>query len=269
LAIGFDNVGSGNNGGGGTSVSWTHVVAGSLRLMLIGVSIRTTTVVVNSITAGTKSAVFIRADANSTLIRAELWYVLNPDLGSQTVTVNLSGTSKAAGGSCSYTGVDQSSPFDTNVDGTGTSTTPNSTISLADVNEWTFHNIAWQGTATVSSHDSGQTHRWSQVTTGGSAATRNTSHGDDKAETTSGNKTYQITISASSAWVFQIVAFKPSPLVETIVDKAFPALYLSKPVKAEELVSKVEGATVTIIAKDFPMELLKAGKAKELRSRWA
>jgi len=217
VGIGFDAVGSGNNGSGATSITWTHVVgSGSDRLMLIGVSIRTTTVSVSSITVGSQNATFIRADNNGTNIRAELWYLLNPTAGSQTVTVNLSGTSKAAGGSCTYTGVNQTSPFDTNNANTGTSTTPNCSITLAGTNEWTFHNIAWQGIATVSSHDSGQTDRWNQATTGGAAATKNTSHGDDKKEPTSGSKSYQVTVSASSIWVFQVVAFKPAEAVTYI-----------------------------------------------------
>ena len=61
----------------------------------------------------------------------------------------------------------------------------------------------------------------------------------------------------------------PPAFVETITAQSFPMLYLSKPVKAEELISKVEGATITTVAKDFPEELLKAGKAKELRSKWS
>jgi len=61
--------------------------------------------------------------------------------------------------------------------------------------------------------------------------------------------------------------FTPS-IIETITAKSFPMLYLSKPVKAEEVKSKVEGATVSKVAKDFPETLLKSGKAKELRSKW-
>ncbi len=60
----------------------------------------------------------------------------------------------------------------------------------------------------------------------------------------------------------------PSSIVETITAMTFPMLYLSKPVEAQELVSKVEGATYTQVAKDFPETYLKSGKAKELRSKF-
>ena len=56
--------------------------------------------------------------------------------------------------------------------------------------------------------------------------------------------------------------------VETIVAKDFPMLYLAEPATAKELKSKVSGATITHITKDFPETLLKKGKAQELRSKW-
>jgi hypothetical protein len=58
-------------------------------------------------------------------------------------------------------------------------------------------------------------------------------------------------------------------LIETITAKNFPMLYLPKPIKAQELISKVEGATITKVANDFPLELLKEGKVKELKSKWS
>jgi len=63
--------------------------------------------------------------------------------------------------------------------------------------------------------------------------------------------------------------YTPTPVVtETIIAKEFPMHYIESPVKAEELTSKVEGATVTVIAMDFPLTALKSGKAEELISKW-
>jgi len=61
----------------------------------------------------------------------------------------------------------------------------------------------------------------------------------------------------------------PPVLVETITAKNFPMLYLSKPITAQELISKVEGATITHIAKDYPEHLIKKGKAQELKSKFS
>uniref|UniRef100_A0A6M3LU49 Uncharacterized protein n=1 Tax=viral metagenome TaxID=1070528 RepID=A0A6M3LU49_9ZZZZ len=67
---------------------------------------------------------------------------------------------------------------------------------------------------------------------------------------------------------FWAVGGAPPIFEETIVAQHFPMHYLSKPVKAQELISKVEGATITHTTQDFPETLLKKGKAQELRSKW-
>jgi len=58
-------------------------------------------------------------------------------------------------------------------------------------------------------------------------------------------------------------------VIETITAKNFPMLYLSKPVTAQELVSKVEGAIITHVAKDLPEYLIKKDRAQELRSKFS
>jgi len=60
----------------------------------------------------------------------------------------------------------------------------------------------------------------------------------------------------------------PAP-IEYIIAKQFPMLYIVKPVKAMELVSKVENPTIVDIANDLPKYLIKMGKACELRSKWS
>lgn len=46
-------------------------------------------------------------------------------------------------------------------------------------------------------------------------------------------------------------------------------LYRFEPVTSKELRSRVSGATITKVAQEYPQILLKSGKAKELRSKWA
>jgi hypothetical protein len=58
-------------------------------------------------------------------------------------------------------------------------------------------------------------------------------------------------------------------IVETIVAKNFPMDYLPSPIKAQQLTSKVSGATVTVTSKDFPLEPLKTGKSQTLKSKWS
>lgn len=58
-------------------------------------------------------------------------------------------------------------------------------------------------------------------------------------------------------------------VVETVVAQDFPRLYLEAPVKAQQLTSKVSGAAIIKVAKDFPEVLLKEDRAKELRSKFS
>ena len=74
------------------------------------------------------------------------------------------------------------------------------------------------------------------------------------------------TLRISEIWV---VVDYTAGVTETIVAQEFPMLYLAEPVTANELTSRVSGATVTIETQDFPRRLLKKGKASELRSKWS
>lgn len=109
-----------------TTYNWQHTVGqGSSGILVIGVALLAAGTV-SSITAGTKNAVFLRADSNGAY-RSELWYVVNPDVGAQTITVNLSTSLTSIAGAISYFGVDQANPFEgtTGANGIGGSDTVN------------------------------------------------------------------------------------------------------------------------------------------------
>jgi hypothetical protein len=210
-SIAFDAVGSGNNSGGSTTISWTHTTgSGTNRIMIVGVSIRNTTVSVSSITYGAQSLTFIRSDTHpSATIRSELWYLIAPASGSATVTVILSGASRATGGSCTYTGVDQTSPLDANAGGTGRSSSPSQSVTVNTANSWLLGHLAISGsTSTVTSGGAGQTMRWDQVTTGTPAANNNRGHGSDKGPVGTGSQTISWGLSAAADWAASVVALK-------------------------------------------------------------
>jgi hypothetical protein len=60
----------------------------------------------------------------------------------------------------------------------------------------------------------------------------------------------------------------PPAVVETIVAKDYPMGYLPSPAKAEQLTSKVSGATIQQASQDYPLGTIKKGKATELKSKW-
>ena len=220
-SIAYDSVGSGNNGDGTANITWSHVVgSGTNRFMVIGISIRTEPVSVSSVTVGGQSATFLRSDGG-TEVRGEVWYLINPDSGSKTVTVTLSATSKASGGSVSYTGVAQTSPIDNHRGDLYSGTSPSVSLTTTMDNDWIFSNLAISGTATVVTHGSGQVHRYYQIGTAGSGPSRPAAvDGDDKPTTTAGSYTISWSMSFYIDVVAQAVALKPalSPVGHVDVD---------------------------------------------------
>ncbi len=211
-SIAYDSVGSGNNGDGRANITWSHVVgSGSNRFIMIGVSIKIDTISVSSVTVGGQAATFLRSDVRVGEVRGEIWYLINPDSGPKTVTVTLSGTSKACGGSVSYTGVDQLSPIDNHRGVLYAGTTPSTSLTTTVANDWIFSNLAISGTATLAAHGVGQVHRFYQVGTGGAGSSRAGVDGDDKPTTAPGSYAVSWNMSFYSEVVAQTVAFKPAP----------------------------------------------------------
>jgi len=60
----------------------------------------------------------------------------------------------------------------------------------------------------------------------------------------------------------------PPAVVEYIVAKDFPMGYLPAPPRATQLSSKVTGAVVLRNSQDYPLTLVKEGKAGVLRSKF-
>ncbi|HKZ95212.1 MAG TPA: hypothetical protein VJ249_11640 [Candidatus Bathyarchaeia archaeon] len=210
--IAFDSVGSGNNGDGTATITWNHVVGtGTNRLVMIGISIRTVTVSVLNVTIGGQSATFLRSDVRGNEVRGEIWYLVNPDSGSKIVTVTLSGISKASGGSVSYTGVAQTSPFDNHRGVSYVGVDPSISLTTTNSNDWIFSSLAISGTAVAAAHGSSQVHRYYDIGTGGGGSSRAGTDGDDEPTTTPGFYLMGWNMSFWSDVIVQAVALKPAP----------------------------------------------------------
>jgi hypothetical protein len=72
----------------------------------------------------------------------------------------------------------------------------------------------------------------------------------------------------SSPYNVKFAYMSLAAVIETIVAKNFPMDYLPSPAKAEQLTSKVSGATIQLVNKDLPLTLIKKGKANELKSKF-
>ena len=99
------------------SISWSHTVSGNNRLLIVGVSIRNgggqTVLDPDGVTYGAQSLTKIGAIDNGTNVRVEMWYLVAPLTGTDTVTVTLaaSATARFAAGAISLTNVDQGTPI--------------------------------------------------------------------------------------------------------------------------------------------------------------
>ena len=106
----------------GGSISISHTVSGSNRLMLVGVSINeTSSESVSSITYNGESLTFVGSSETGDA-RVEIWQLVAPDLGTYDVDIVFSGSTDGnTAGVMTFTGVDQSDPLSTFASGNGSS----------------------------------------------------------------------------------------------------------------------------------------------------
>jgi hypothetical protein len=146
-----------SSGGTSATLAWSHTIgSGTSRILLVGVSLSefnnspNGNVYVNTITYGSSSLTCLKATEDNSggscgtgasgtfFVRSEVWYLLNPPVGSGTITITTNSSLKTtiAGSSVSYFGVlgvtsGGASSSQTN-NSTGTSTASLAVISAAN-----------------------------------------------------------------------------------------------------------------------------------------
>lgn len=124
-----------------STYSWSHTCTGSNRYLTVGISMLSVAgSSVSSITYNGVALSLIKAQASvSGAVRAELWGLIAPASGSNTIAVTLSASLDSIGGAVSFTGVHQVSPYEgansataTNV-GAADATVDVTTVSVNDV----------------------------------------------------------------------------------------------------------------------------------------
>jgi hypothetical protein len=121
MAIAVDARSAGQQGTGAT-VTWSHTVAGSDRILVVGGSIHgngTSTLAVPTFGAASFTQYHTLALSSGQgpdwpgPLRVYLWYLLNPATGTDTITLTptYAGIGRTQGSAISLTGVHQSSPF--------------------------------------------------------------------------------------------------------------------------------------------------------------
>lgn len=179
MSVAFDAVGPSSAGASSTastSLSWSHTCTGSNLVLIAAVAMGasvdtgiTTAATYNSVSmtslgvvhSGTLTAGYIQA-----------WYLIAPATGANTLAITASGGTPGtlAGGSCSFTGADQTTPMGTAFTGHDNNT-PVGTGSVS-VTGTTSGNMIFSAICTGSGGESATTGtlRWNKFVNGNSAA---------------------------------------------------------------------------------------------------
>ena len=145
MAIFLDAIASGSgidSTNAATSFSWSHTCTntGQNAILVVGVGIGTLDHPPSGVYWGNAPLTLYRSDDQSPLTggRTELWYLVNPEPGTRTITVKKPALTSAAGSSISFTGVDELNPLEGSAGITQGSTRPIvQTITTVNANAWT------------------------------------------------------------------------------------------------------------------------------------
>ncbi len=150
----FDVAATAPGSAGATSYNWSHTVgSGANRILIIGEMYVGGAVdnQINAITSSVNGA-FTRipswsiTDALGLHMWGGGWYIINPTAGAHTLTVDFGSNTPgdAAGGSISYTGVNQTTPFGTLVTATSSTSSVSANVSSA-TDELIFSSVGFIG----------------------------------------------------------------------------------------------------------------------------
>lgn len=175
MAIAFDAVASYAPVGNTVSTaSWTHTVGAgltnSILVICMGYFGSSTSTAATSVTYNGVAATKVRRDNDGAGAAAsEIWYLLNPASGANTVSITLSSvtivSSDLPGGSVSLSGVDQANPLDSQAGSVsvGSHSSQSDNVTTVANNCWT---VDVQQSSTTSFTVSGsQTQRWNNPNT--------------------------------------------------------------------------------------------------------
>lgn len=186
-----------------TSVSWSHTVSGSDRLLIMGISTSDQASVTGMTYAGT-SLTNILATLTSVNVRVQSRSLVAPATGTNTATITIDIDRRITGRAHSYTGVHQTTPLGTVATATGTSTAPSVAVS-GTTDDLVEDEMGWNSEelGTTASVGPGQTQR---TNNNDSPEER----GASSTEPGAASVTMSWTLSASRNWAIIGVAVKPS-----------------------------------------------------------
>ena len=158
-----------NNASGTTnSLTFAHNVAGTNRVLLVGVTVDQAGTAVNWVQYAGVNLIRQASIGTGGRPRAEIWSLVNPPVNTNNVVVSLTGNDQVIAGAMSFTGVNLTTPFDAaGQTSSGNSSTPAITITPATNNAWIMDVMsannsvtATMGTVTPAAAGAAHTQQW-------------------------------------------------------------------------------------------------------------
>lgn len=192
---------SSTQGGSVSSRSWSHTNNGNALVVGIGLGHPSGGAGVSTVTYNGISLTKINHRAVSQ-IRTELWYILNPASGTNTIIATFNSTNIAACGGTSLSGV---LALDANNIASANSTAPAVVVTTIADNCWVVDALTVEFASTITV-GSGQTQRWLE-----NVSTAMRGRGSTEgAITPAGNVTMDWTLSPANDWAMVAASFKPA-----------------------------------------------------------
>lgn len=188
ITIGGEGEAPGGGGGGGgdiavdsvsadtvtnaASTTFSHTIAGTNRLLVVGLSWWDSPADVSDVKLGDTALAEVWNETPGTTSAAQ-YYLLNPPNGTQTVAVNWTAATWAVVGAISFTGVNQTDPLGSNATNAGTGSPATVDVTSAS-GELVVDTVATND-ASSKTVGAGQTERWNLQETGvdGGGSTEN------------------------------------------------------------------------------------------------
>ena len=216
VPITFGSTSSSATGNTTNRISWSHTVGiGTNRFLTVCTQARDTVasdVAVTTVTANGVPLRKVRADlrtAGAASFGTELWYLVNPGVGTNTIVVTWKGalSNYGVGSATSYFGVNQVTPIDAHA-GRGGSGTTLSTVITTVANHALITDCALGEANGGLTMRAGQTTRVDRLTTGSAVDGVGVSTVNDKA--VAGSETMDWTQAQAQNWVTSAVSLRPA-----------------------------------------------------------
>lgn len=150
------------------NLTYAHTIAGTNRVLLVGVTVDQAGTGVNSVQYAGQALTRQVTIGNGGRPRTELWSRVNPTVGTNNVAVSLTGNDQVISGAISFNGVDLTTPFDAAAQSSNaTSNNPTDTITPVSNYTWIIDVMsannsvtATMGAATPASAGATHTQQW-------------------------------------------------------------------------------------------------------------